>query len=96
MNINQARRVRLTAIATFGLLVGLLPSCITAVAAETAEQRSACTSDAFRLCGSAMPDAGRVQACLAQNRRSLSPLCREVFAGGGRHVEHRHYRHHHH
>ena len=47
--------------------------------AYTQEDASACTSDAFRLCQSAIPDAGRVANCLAENKRSLSPACSIVF-----------------
>ena len=49
----------------------------------TAEQRAACTPDAFRLCGNAIPDPGRVEACLRQQHAQLSSGCRSVFEGGG-------------
>jgi hypothetical protein len=45
----------------------------------TAEQREACTSDAFRLCSSAIPDVSRITSCMAANKTSLSPRCRAVF-----------------
>ena len=44
-----------------------------------AQQREACTPDAFRLCTSAMPDSGRVEACLRGNSPRLSPACYAVF-----------------
>jgi hypothetical protein len=47
--------------------------------AYTQEDASACTPDAFRLCQAAIPDAGRVAQCLAENKRALSPACSIVF-----------------
>jgi hypothetical protein len=76
-------------VAMFGVLTGLMPAYVRSAAAETA--REACTHDAFRLCSDAMPDVGRTKACLAKNRRSLSPLCRTAFSGGT-HTRHRRHR----
>ena len=45
----------------------------------TAEQRAACTPDAFRLCAGYIPDAANVEACLRQNKSNLSDACRAVF-----------------
>lgn len=45
----------------------------------TEQQREACTPDAFRLCMSAMPDAGRVEGCLRAAGPRLSPACAAVF-----------------
>jgi hypothetical protein len=50
-----------------------------AFAGGTAEQREACTPDAFRLCMSAMPDEGRVESCLRSAGPRLSPACYTVF-----------------
>jgi len=61
---------------TFGLmLVGLGGS-----AAETPEQRQACTDSAFQFCQQAMPDRERVFACLLQKKDLIAPLCREALA----------------
>jgi hypothetical protein len=49
-------------------------------AAETPEQRQACTDDAFQFCSDAIPDRERVFACLAAKRNVISPLCREGMA----------------
>jgi hypothetical protein len=81
------------------LVLSLLPALFSSGAAaapggDSPEARQACTSDAFRLCNNAMPDRGRVTACLRANRASLSPACRTVFGGGG--GGHRGYRHVHH
>jgi hypothetical protein len=51
----------------------------TASHAYTPEQEQACTPDAFRLCGDAIPDVDRVTACMIRNRDQLSPQCRVFF-----------------
>lgn len=48
----------------------------------TPEQRAACTSDAFRLCSSYIPDITKVETCLRQNKSGLSNACRSVFEQG--------------
>src|SRR4051795_11990842 len=48
----------------------------TAGNAYTPEQQQACTPDAFRLCGSEIPDVERVTACMIRQRAQLSPECR--------------------
>ena len=45
----------------------------------TWEQQMACTPDVWRLCGSEVPDVGRIVACLRQNTPQLSNGCRAVF-----------------
>ena len=45
----------------------------------TAEQRAACTPDAFRLCSSYIPDPSGVEACLRQRKSDLSEACKAVF-----------------
>jgi hypothetical protein len=47
--------------------------------AYSEDQQQLCTSDAFRLCGSAIPDVDRVTACMIQNQASLSPGCAQFF-----------------
>ncbi len=48
----------------------------------TAEQRAACAPDAFRFCGSYIPDPTGVEQCLRQNKSNLSDACRSVFEQG--------------
>ncbi len=48
--------------------------------AYTQADADACTTDAFRICASAIPDASRVALCLAQNKRQLSSACASVFS----------------
>ena len=41
--------------------------------------RAACTLDAFRLCGTEIPNVERIIACMKANKANLSPGCRSVF-----------------
>lgn len=45
----------------------------------TAEQRAACTPDAFRLCSSEIPNIPAITACMRKNFANLSPACKAVF-----------------
>ena len=51
----------------------------TAADAYTQEQEQMCSGDAFRLCGSDIPDVDRVTACMVRQRSQLSPGCRALF-----------------
>ena len=64
-----------------GLVLALALATIStsSFALGTAEQRAACTPDAFRLCKSEIPNVERVIACLRQNRPSLSKPCQAVM-----------------
>ena len=48
-------------------------------ASGTAEQRAACTSDAFRLCMSEIPNISRIESCMKRNFSKLSPGCQAQF-----------------
>jgi hypothetical protein len=50
-----------------------------AASAETQDEQNACMSDAFSVCGHAIPDRDRVAACLAQNMKRISVACRTVM-----------------
>lgn len=45
----------------------------------TEAQRVACTPDVVRLCAAAVPNAGRVVACMRSNRVRVSLRCRSAF-----------------
>jgi hypothetical protein len=45
----------------------------------TFEQQLACTPDVFRFCGSEIPDANRIVACLKENTAQLGDACKAVF-----------------
>ena len=65
---------KLSAVAFFVMFAAPLPAL-----AYTQADADACTPDAMRLCMHAVPDEGRVTACLIQNRKQLSPACTMVF-----------------
>lgn len=46
----------------------------------TPEEREACTPDVFRFCGSHIPDAGAITACLRAKFTNLSDQCRYVIS----------------
>jgi hypothetical protein len=69
----------LVGVAIISFLVGMIPTAAFAEPVPTAEERSACTSDAFRLCVAAIPNQSAVIACLKSKRSQLSPTCRQLF-----------------
>jgi len=46
----------------------------------SADQRAACTPDAFRLCAIYIPDATKVEMCLRTRQSDLSAACRSIFS----------------
>lgn len=50
----------------------------------TAEERSACMGDAFKYCGSDIPNVSKIEACLKANIGKLKPACRAEFEPAGR------------
>jgi hypothetical protein len=56
-----------------------LASVSTASFAFTAEQQRMCTGDAFRLCGSEIPNIERITICMRKQRANLSTGCRAVM-----------------
>ena len=85
-----------TAFLAFALL------CAPAQAQTDAEQagQQACGNDVFSMCGDAIPDRGRIEACLRRNYSRVSVTCRHYMASyarthGTRTAErHRYTRHH--
>jgi len=83
--------ISIASIAAAGLFLGLSFAAAPAGAQpRQIDPEQACRDDAFRLCNNFIPDRARVGACLRANRRGLSPDCRTVVFGGGRHVGRRH------
>ncbi|HEV7602570.1 MAG TPA: hypothetical protein VGO49_20230 [Bradyrhizobium sp.] len=75
-------RARRPAICQVGLIlaIALATSLLSTTGyAYTPEQQQACTGDAFRLCGDAIPDVDRVTVCMIRNKAQLSPGCRVFF-----------------
>ena len=46
----------------------------------TAQQRSVCTPDVFRLCSSFIPDVDRITACLVSHQQDLSEACASIMS----------------
>jgi hypothetical protein len=76
--------MRLILPAMAALALALL--CAPAQAQATGEQagQQACGSDVFSLCGDAIPDRGRIEACLRRNFSRVSSTCRTFMASYGR------------
>jgi hypothetical protein len=72
----QSRTCRSGLILAMALSASLFAS---AAQAYTPEEQQACSPDAFRLCGDAIPDVDRVTACMIRKRSELSPGCRVYF-----------------
>ena len=47
--------------------------------AFSAEAQQMCTSDAFRLCSSEIPNISKITACMMKHRSDLSSGCRAVM-----------------
>ena len=72
----SARRAgRLALVIVFGLAAAASARAFEA----TAEQRAACTPDAFRLCGSEIPNVEAVKTCMIANKAKLSAGCLATF-----------------
>ena len=81
---------KIAATVCLALTVGV-PGTVRAQAIEgadkyqiTAEEMSACGSDAIALCSFAYPDESKLLSCMKQNRVNLSASCRPVFEAGVR------------
>ncbi len=61
----------------FAVSVSALSS--TSSFAFSAEAQQMCTGDAFRLCGSEIPNISKITACMIKQRASLSAGCRVVL-----------------
>ena len=77
MNFKSTLRIAISAL----VLGASLMSFTTPGSAEvaTAEQRAACTPDAFRLCSSEIPNIPAITACMVANKSKLSPDCRAAM-----------------
>jgi hypothetical protein len=73
VTMNTTRIIAIVALVGFGFVAN-------AQAYEaTAEQRAACTGDAFRFCGSSIPNVEAVTACMIANKSKLSAACQAAF-----------------
>jgi len=71
----------LAAIVTVGIVTVALAG--NSQAEGTAEQRWACEQDAFKFCGSEIPNVPRITASMIKNVKKLSPACRTQFRQTG-------------
>jgi hypothetical protein len=81
MTANPANAQKQLSRFILGALTGvvLVVNSSAAFAQGTAQQRAACTPDAFRLCSSEIPNVERIIACMRAKKASLSPACKAVF-----------------
>jgi hypothetical protein len=61
------------------IFAGLLLACVPAAAQGTPVQRQACMDDAYRFCGSVIPNEAKIEACLGSRLSQLSLACQEQF-----------------
>ena len=66
-------------VAAIGIVVCVVSLPTASFALGTDEERSACTSDVFRLCSSEIPNVDRIIVCMKSKKDSLSTACRLVF-----------------
>ncbi|POR41277.1 hypothetical protein [Methylobacterium sp. V23] len=66
------------------LVLGILVTGQSGARAGEEEQVALCREDVMRLCLTAIPDRGRIVACMRAQEASLSPACRAVFDAGPR------------
>src|ERR687897_753031 len=77
MNTTFIKTLRVLSAAT-AVAISLTSFAAHAIEA-TAEQRRACTPDAFRLCSSHIPNVDAIIGCMKANRSKLSPACKLAF-----------------
>ena len=64
----------------FGLIVCVFVGAVPSMSyASTADQQRLCSSDAFRLCSSEIPNVDRITICMRKHKASLSDGCKAVF-----------------
>ncbi len=77
MNFSNTLRTGISAVVLAASLISFAAPSSAEIA--TAEQRAACTPDAFRLCSSEIPNIPAITACMKKNFTNLSPACKAVF-----------------
>jgi hypothetical protein len=77
MNFKSTLRIAISALVLGASLMSFAAPSLAEVA--TAEQRAACTPDAFRLCSSHIPSIPAITSCMKKNFSNLSPACKAVF-----------------
>jgi len=77
MNITTTRRIAISALVLGASLMAF--AAPGSAETYTAEQRAACTPDAYRLCKSEFPSVSAVTACMTKNFASLSEKCKATL-----------------
>jgi hypothetical protein len=81
MTASLSRRLRQAGLVlAFATSLSALSS--TSSFAFSAEAQAMCTSDAFRLCSSEIPNIPKITACMVKHRAELSAGCRTVMDKG--------------
>lgn len=85
MKLSSRMRVRL-----FGGALGLMLAAIvggisssSTARAQAVDAETACTPDVMSLCNEAIPDRGKIVACLRAKRKQVSMTCRQAMASQG-------------
>ena len=75
--MTSIRAIRFAAVAVLALAASAASS--TAGFAFSSEAQQMCTGDAFRLCGSEIPNISKITICMRAQRANLSVGCRAVM-----------------
>ena len=62
------------------ILAVTLGSIGVSFAQNSQEEQQACMDDAYKFCGTAIPDRERVFYCLVQNKTAITPRCLAMLA----------------
>jgi hypothetical protein len=76
MNVTTTCRIAISALVLGASLAFAGPS---SAETYTAEQRAACTPDAYRLCAKEFPSVSAVTACMTKNFANLSAKCKATL-----------------
>jgi hypothetical protein len=71
--------IRNAMIAALGFALLALPSAASAEFKPSAELRSACMGDAFKLCSTSLFNMDSLLACLQAKKSEATPRCREQY-----------------
>lgn len=71
--------IRTAVIAALGFALVALPNAASAEFKPSAELRSACMGDAFKLCSASLFNMDSLLACLQAKKSEASPRCQEQY-----------------
>ena len=77
MNVTTTRRIAISALVLGASLMAF--AAPGSAETYTAEQRAACTPDAYRLCAKEFPSVSAVTACMTKNFANLSAKCKATL-----------------